>query len=200
MVAAVDGVAVDIVDGVAADVDAVDDLVDSEQVTSPNVIVTTSSVVPQRITRDRCAGSCVNRERVQSAARILLLRLRDCLRNGYRYLEPPRGFVLPRPRRTYSTRVNLHDLRGDRPDLYCEPQQAEGCLAIFNWTRQLLRGAGRNWRAGGDVRGIGWCSGDLAGNWVWVKLAVMVAGADMSVVGFSHGQHPVEEPGPQAGA
>ena len=55
------------------------------------MIVTTSSAVPQRITRDRCAGSCVNRERVQSAARILRLRLRDpLLRNRYRYLEPPR--------------------------------------------------------------------------------------------------------------
>jgi hypothetical protein len=84
-------VAVDVANGVAVDVDAVDDLVDSEQATSVNMIVTTSSVVPQRITRDRCAGSCVNRERVQSAARILLLRLRDpLLHNRYRYLEPPR--------------------------------------------------------------------------------------------------------------
>ena len=86
MVAAVDGVAVDVANGVA-----VDDLVDSEQATSVNMIVTTSSAVPQRITRDRCAGSCVNRERVQSAARILRLRLRDpLLRNRYRHLEPPR--------------------------------------------------------------------------------------------------------------
>ena len=60
------GRAVDVANGVAVDVDAVDDLVDSEQATSANMIVTTSSVVPQRITRDRCAGSCVNRERVQS--------------------------------------------------------------------------------------------------------------------------------------
>jgi hypothetical protein len=28
------------------------------------------------------------------------------------------------------------DLRWDRPELNCEPQQARGILAIFNWTRQ----------------------------------------------------------------
>jgi hypothetical protein len=50
----------------AVAVGAVDALVDPEQATSPNVIVTTSSVMPQRITR-----SCVNRERVEFAARIL---------------------------------------------------------------------------------------------------------------------------------
>jgi hypothetical protein len=33
--------------------------------------------------------------------------------------------------------VNLDDLRGDRPDLHCEPQQARATLAIFNRTRQL---------------------------------------------------------------
>ena len=32
--------------------------------------------------------------------------------------------------------VNLNNLRGDRPDLDCEPQQARASLAIFNWTRQ----------------------------------------------------------------
>jgi hypothetical protein len=74
-----DGVAVDVVDGVAVDVDAVGGLADSEQATSANVIVTTSSVVPQRITRDRRVGSCVDRERVQFAVSILLLRLRDRL-------------------------------------------------------------------------------------------------------------------------
>ena len=36
--------------------------------------------------------------------------------------------------------VNLDELRGDRPDLDCEPQQAGGSLAIFNWTRQSLLG------------------------------------------------------------
>ena len=42
------------VNGVAVDVDVVDALVDSEQA-SVNMIVTTSSVVPQRITRDRAS-------------------------------------------------------------------------------------------------------------------------------------------------
>jgi len=32
--------------------------------------------------------------------------------------------------------VNLDDLRWDRPDLDCEPQQARDITAIFNWTRQ----------------------------------------------------------------
>jgi hypothetical protein len=32
--------------------------------------------------------------------------------------------------------VNLDDLRWDRPDLDCEPQQAGASPAIFNWTRQ----------------------------------------------------------------
>jgi len=32
--------------------------------------------------------------------------------------------------------VNLDDLRWDRPDLDCEPQQARDIPAIFNWTRQ----------------------------------------------------------------
>ena len=31
--------------------------------------------------------------------------------------------------------VNLDDLRWDRPDLDCEPQQARDIPAIFNWTR-----------------------------------------------------------------
>ena len=45
--------------------------------------------------------------------------------------------------------VNLDELRGDRPDLDCEPQQAEASPAIFNWTRHwcccgvAVRGEGR---------------------------------------------------------
>ena len=34
--------------------------------------------------------------------------------------------------------VNLDELRGDRPDLDYEPQQAGASLAIFNWTREWL--------------------------------------------------------------
>ena len=34
--------------------------------------------------------------------------------------------------------VNLDDLRWDRPDLDCEPQQARDIPAIFNWTRQVV--------------------------------------------------------------
>jgi hypothetical protein len=33
-------------------------------------------------------------------------------------------------------KVNLDNFRWNRPDLYCEPQQAEGYLAIFVCTRQ----------------------------------------------------------------
>jgi hypothetical protein len=62
---------------VAVDVDAVEDLADPEQATSANIIVATTSVMPTRITRDRCAGSRVNRERSQLAASILFLRLWD---------------------------------------------------------------------------------------------------------------------------
>ena len=39
--------------------------------------------------------------------------------------------------------VNLDELRGDRPDLDCEPQQAGASPAIFTWTRQ-----GAAWRCG----------------------------------------------------
>jgi CheY-like chemotaxis protein len=45
-------VAVDVESGAADGFDAVDDLADPEQATSANVIVTTSSVMPQRTTRD----------------------------------------------------------------------------------------------------------------------------------------------------
>jgi hypothetical protein len=50
----------------AVGVGAVDALVDPEQAASANVIVTTSSVTPQRIT-----ASCVNQEGVKLAAHIL---------------------------------------------------------------------------------------------------------------------------------
>jgi hypothetical protein len=46
-----DGVAIEVADGLAVDVDAVDVLVDSEHATS--AIVTTTSVVSKRITRAR---------------------------------------------------------------------------------------------------------------------------------------------------
>ena len=45
--------------------------------------------------------------------------------------------------------VNLDDLRWDRPDLDCEPQQARDIPEIFNWTRHwcccgvAVRGEGR---------------------------------------------------------
>jgi hypothetical protein len=58
----------------AVGVDPVDDLVDSEQAMGVNVIMTTSSVVLQRIARDRCAGPCVDRERVWFTGRTLLRR------------------------------------------------------------------------------------------------------------------------------
>jgi L-arabinose isomerase len=74
VVATGDGVAVDVAEGTAVDIDAVDDLADSEQATSDNVIMTTSSVVLQRITLDLCAAPCVDRERVKFTGRILLLR------------------------------------------------------------------------------------------------------------------------------
>ena len=38
--------------------------------------------------------------------------------------------------------VNLDDLRWDRPDLDCEPQQARDIPEIFNWTRQRKVGRG----------------------------------------------------------
>jgi hypothetical protein len=73
------------VGGVAVAVGAVDALVDPEQAASANVIVTTSNVMPQRITR-----SCVNRERVEFAAHILSPTFAiHCLR--IHLLLPPRS-------------------------------------------------------------------------------------------------------------
>ncbi|MBV9091089.1 MAG: hypothetical protein JO044_14515 [Mycobacteriaceae bacterium] len=54
----------------AVDVDMVDDPVGAEQAASAHVIVTTSSGLPQCITPDRGAGSCLNREHTVRRQRV----------------------------------------------------------------------------------------------------------------------------------
>ena len=99
-----------------------------------------------------------------------------------------------------AARGSLHDSGGSpTPASAGRPSQSSSgrdscCCGVRD-------GTGVQERMGGGLVGA---AGDVAGrsseNWVWVKLAVMVAGADMPVVGFGHGQRPVEEPGPETRA